>query len=161
MPGKKKLRLAPRKNAAKKRNDSSHTPATTTPTTPTTYSEIVSHFVSGQSKLPEGWAILEGPSSNIIFTKCTTSRSGLGVAAYSLVINQDHSWNVALQCGSIIPSHSYLHVTHPLHLINTDSIQQVISSLDSANICTGNQDEKFYAMSDKRNGKFLNRGIAD
>lgn len=74
---------------------------------------------------------------------------------FSLQIAADSSW-VAKLCEKKIEQ-SQLLQDMPVQISVSTAILDVVHKLDAANICTGNEDDRFLDLAETKKGRFFNR----
>lgn len=106
--------------------------------------------------LPSGWSLIESPPSMLVMNKSLYMESTASVVTkFSLIIEEDLSWKIALphgisiRCGSPILEHV------PAKLEDNATILGLLSTINAASTCQGNCDEKYHVLSESRDGKFF------
>ena len=76
--------------------------------------------------------------------------------AMNLVVNEDLSWHVFVH-GSDIPSDISPLLSLPQSVQSLSALSSILQFVGSCNICTGNSNDKFKVLVDRRKGKFMDQ----
>ena len=110
-------------------------------------------IVSGQ--LPRGWSVATnlGPCTTLFKVQCTNEQPEARIE-FSLVINGNFTWALAVNSTPVLPSTipaipSMLH--HGQHLTRLNHI------LDNSKMCIGNPDKKYVSHIESHHGNLRNK----
>ena len=105
--------------------------------------------------LPSGWSNLSNNSSDEIQLcklLCTSGTSSEPMKiSHSIMINSDMTWNVYVHGNKVLCRRNTPLSQFPDRL-SAESLQSLISIVDSASVCPGNPDEKFIRMVKAKKG---------
>ena len=117
----------------------------------------VKQYMQSQT-LPAGWNLIESPQSSIVLHKPTFNKSSGQVATkFSLVIKDGHSWELILPQGFPVAHNIpiFLESNVPNKLHSPSLIVNLLTIVNSAEVCIGNPNEKYYVLREYNEGRFL------
>ena len=113
-------------------------------------------FLINGLHLPNDRWVIQEVNSNLGICKLSCNSSREIAILYSIIITPDHHWTLVVHGRQVDQTKCSVLANIPKQL-SVQTLQSLLSLLDTCNICAGHPEENFIKMAESRKGKLLTR----